>query len=156
MMLDQRPTMETAQQGKTEEEVDIYVALEDAAYLFDADQHALVRIVDEDVRRLGRGPRQPLLSPDAPVELIFVADLEKLEHTRGFDEPGLDDAEVQKSYYYVDTGLIAGNVYLFAAARGLACWFHNCDRSALAQKLRLRNNQRVLFAQTVGYPSKTE
>ena len=61
---------------------------------------------------------------------------------------------MQKSYYYVDTGLIAGNVYLFAAAYGLACWFHNCDRSALVRELRLRGNQRVLFAQTVGYGAR--
>ena len=56
--------------------------------------------------------------------LIYVADVGKLEHTAGFEEPGLHDPEVQKSYYYVDTGLIAGNVYLFAASRGLAAWFH--------------------------------
>src|SRR5208282_4068949 len=56
----------------------------------------------------------------APVRLIYVADIGKLEHTAGFDEPGLHEPEVQKSYYYVDTGLIAGNVYLFAASRGLS------------------------------------
>ncbi len=55
----------------------------------------------------------------------------------GFDEPGLHDPEVQKSYYYVDAGLIAGNVYLFAASRGLAAWFHNCDRPALSTRLGL-------------------
>jgi nitroreductase len=58
---------------------------------------------------------------------------------------------VQKSYYYVDTGLIAGNVYLFAASRGLAAWFHNCDRAALSEKLGLSDSQRPLFGQTVGY-----
>ena len=39
--------------------------------------------------------------------LIYVADLGKLEHTAGFEEPGLHDPEAQKSHYYVDTGLIA-------------------------------------------------
>jgi hypothetical protein len=53
------------------------------------------------------------------------------------EEPELHDPEVQKSYFYVDTGLIAGNVYLFAASRGLATWFHNCDRTALSEKLGL-------------------
>jgi len=28
--------------------------------------------------------------------------------------------------YYVDTGLIAQNVYLASSALGLALWFHNC------------------------------
>jgi len=44
-------------------------------------------------------------------------------------------------------------VYLFAASQGLACWFHNCDRVALRRALKLRRGQRVLFAQSVGYPA---
>jgi hypothetical protein len=81
-------------------------------------------------------------------------DVKKLSHTSGYQEPGLQDPEIQKSYYYVDTGLIAGNVYLFAASQGLASWFHNCNKSGLKEKLRLRADQRVLFGQTVGYKAK--
>jgi hypothetical protein len=69
-----------------------------------------------------------------------------------FLEPALLEVEVQKSYYYVDTGIIAGNVYLFAASQGLAAWFHGCHRTDLARRLGLRVEQRVLFAQSVGYP----
>jgi hypothetical protein len=71
----------------------------------------------------------------------------------GFDEPGLHDPEVQKSYYYVDTGLIVGNVYLFAATHCLAAWFHNCEKVVLAERLGLHAEQRLLFAQSVGYPA---
>jgi hypothetical protein len=92
---------------------------------------------------------------NAPIQLIYVVDIHRLSHTSGFQEPGLQDPEVQKSYYYVDTGLIAGNVYLFAASQGLASWFHNCDRIGLGKKLKLRAEQRVLFGQTVGYPERT-
>ena len=84
--------------------------------------------------------------------LIFVVDLAKYANGQP-QEPGLKDAEIQKSYYFVDTGLIAGNVYLFAASQGLAAWFHNCDKPGLAQVLGLRAEQRVVFAQTVGYPA---
>jgi len=52
----------------------------------------------------------------------------------------------------VATGLIAGNVYLFAASRGLAAWFHNCNKTALAKALKLPTDQRVLHAPTVGCP----
>lgn len=48
----------------------------------------------------------------------------------------------------------SANIYLFAAATGLAAWFHNCHRQALAETLPLRGAQRVLFAQTVGYPAE--
>ncbi len=80
--------------------------------------------------------------------------LYKLSHTSGYQETGLQDAEIQNSYYFVDTGMIASNVYLYAASEGLATWFHNCDKPALAIKLALRTDQRVLFGQTVGYPAK--
>jgi nitroreductase len=105
-----------------------------------------------DLRPLAIGRGQRSMVTNAPVQIIYVVDVHRLTHTSGFQEPGLQDPEVQKSYYFVDTGLIAGNVYLFAAAHGLACWFHNCDRTGLARKLKLRAEQRVLFAQTVGYP----
>jgi short chain dehydrogenase len=62
--------------------------------------------------------------------------LHRLTHTIGFDEPGLHDPEIQELYYFVDTGIIAGNV--FAAAHGLASWFHNCEKQALAKRLALR------------------
>ncbi len=114
---------------------------------------ALAPVVSEDIRRFALGPRQPAVSPNAHVQLIFVVDLEKLEHTAGFDEPGLRDAEARKLHYFVATGLIAGDVYLFAASLGLACWLHDCDRDELAKHLKLKSGQRVLFEQTVGYPA---
>lgn len=36
---------------------------------------------------------------------------------------------------------------------GLAAWFHNCDKDNTIQEFKLRPQQRVLFAQTVGYPA---
>jgi hypothetical protein len=87
----------------------------------------------------------------APVRLIYVVDLERFK-TAGFPEPGLYDPEIQKSYYFVDTGLIAQNVYLAAASLGLASWSHNCHKAALEKVLGLKPYQRVLFGQTVGYP----
>lgn len=142
----------TAASASNSQELDLYVALEHGVYRFDALLHRLVPVVAGDVRSLAIGRGQQDMVTKAPVQIVYVADVHRLTHTRGFQEPGLHDPEVQKAYYYVDTGLIAGNVYLFAASQGLACWFHNCDRPPLHRKLRLRAEQRVLFAQTVGYP----
>ena len=145
----------TAASASSSQEIDVFVALEDGVYRFDAERHRLLPVASGDLRALaiGRGQRDAV-TMRAPVQLVYVADVHRLTHTRGFQEPGLHDAEVQKSYYYVDTGLIAANVYLFAASQGLACWFHNCDRPALAERLKLRPEQRVLFAQSVGYPQR--
>lgn len=142
----------TAASASNSQEIDVYVAFEDGAYLYDAVNSQLLPIVAHDLRARALTPGQHSTGAKAPVQLIYVVDLRRLTHTAGFDEPGLHDPEVQKSYYYTDTGLIAGNVYLFAAAHGLAAWFHNCDRTALAQRLGLRPEQHVLFAQSIGYP----
>jgi nitroreductase family protein len=142
----------TAASASNSHEVDVYVALEEGVYVFEPRSHGLTPVVAEDVRGLALGPNEQKVERHAPIQLIFVVDLEKLDRTSGFEEPGLHDPEIQKSYYFVDTGLIAANVYLFAASRGLACWFHNCDRAGLTAKLGLKKRQRVLFAQSVGYP----
>ena len=143
----------TAASASNSQEIDIYVALQAGAYVYEPSNHRLAPIVAEDLRGFTITPGQRAVSARAPVQLIYVVDVHKLTHTVGFQEPGLRDPEVQKSYFYVDTGLIAGNVYLIAAATGLAAWFHNCDRARLAQSLHLRPTQRVLFAQSVGYPA---
>ena len=145
----------TAASASNSQEIDLYVALEEGVYLFDAPNNLLMPIVEEDPRAGALTPGQRGVDAKAPVQLIYVVDIHRLTQTAGFQEPGLHDPEVQKSYYFVDTGLIAGNVYLFAAAHGLAAWFHNCDKTALAQRLGLRAEQRVLFAQSIGYPEES-
>ena len=97
------------------------------------------------------GKGQINFGANAPVRLIYVADIGNFGEA-GFQEPGLKDPETQKAYYHVDTGLIAGNVYLFAASQGLVAWFHNCNKAELVKRLGLRPDQRPLFGQTVGYP----
>lgn len=145
----------TAASASNSQEIDIYVALADGIYLFDAMAHSLQPVAAGDLRSDALNPRQGASSM-APVHLIYVADLHRLTHTIGHPEPGLHDPEIQKSYYFVDTGMIAGNVYLFAAGHGLASWFHNCDKATLAARLGLRSEQRVLFAQSVGWPAGTD
>ncbi len=144
----------TAASASSSQEIDLFVALKEGVYRFDARRHRLLPVVAGDLRAMAIGRRQRDMMPDAPVQILYVVDIHRLSHTEGFQEPGLQDPEVQKSYYYVDTGLIAGNVYLFAAAQGLATWFHNCDKAGLTRELRLRADQRVLFGQTVGYPGR--
>jgi hypothetical protein len=144
----------TAASASNSQEIDIYVALPEATYVYDPFHHRLEPAVAGDLRRFAIGRGQGPAGADAPVRLIYVADIDRLVHTSGFMEPGLRDPNVQRSYYYVDTGLMAANVYLFAASVGLAAWFHNCDRQSLSTKLVLRADQRVLFGQTVGYPVK--
>jgi nitroreductase len=142
-------TGRTAGSASNSQEVCVYVAREEGTYLYEPDSHILTPVIAGDIRALAIGPRQGM-GANAPVRLIYVVDIDKFK-TAAFQEPGLYDAEIQKSYYFVDTGLIAQNVYLAASSLGLASWFHNCNKAELAKALKLKPNQRPLFGQTLGY-----
>jgi nitroreductase len=141
-------TGRTAASASNSQEIDLYIALPQGVYLYEAIPHRLSPVVSGDFR--ARSNRRAAAT--APVNIFYVVDIAKYAKAP-FQEPGLKDPEVQKSYYYAATGLIAGNVYLFAASHGLAAWFHNCDKENTAKEFKLRPDQRVLFAQTVGYPA---
>lgn len=138
----------TAASASNSQEIDLYVALPEGVYLYEAVPHRLMPIVAGDFRR--RSGRRS--AARAPVNVFYVVDIAKYKKAP-FQEPGLRDPEIQKSYYYVATGLIAQNVYLFAASQGLAAHFHNCDKRNTPREFKLRPEQRVLFSQTVGYPA---
>jgi nitroreductase len=140
----------TAGSASNAQEIGIYVAMQAGIYLYEPASHQLAPVVAGDYRSLAIGPGQGDAGANAPARLVYVVDLDKFK-TAGFPEPGLYDAEVQKSYYFVDTGLIAQNVYLASVSLGLAAWFHNCNKPSLAEKLALPPHQRVLFGQTIGY-----
>ena len=132
------------------QEICVYAAMAEGTYLYEPHGHKLLPVLTGDYRVPAIGPGQGTVGASAPVRLIYVVDIEKFKNA-GFQEPGLYNAEIQKSYYFVDTGLAAQNVYLAAAALGLASWFHNCNKPEIEKVLKLKPNQRALFGQTIGY-----
>ncbi len=145
----------TAASASNSQEIDIYVLLRGGSYLYDSQQSLLNQVASGDNRRIALGPRQGSNGAEAAVRLIYVANIARFS-TAGYQEPGLYDHETQKAYFYVDTGLIAQNVYLFAASQGLAAWFHNCNKEEAMKLLRLSPTQLPLFGQTVGYEMPQE
>ena len=142
----------TAASASNSQEMNLYVVMPEGVYLYEAAPHRLAPVLAGDHRATVRRRRRRRSGATAPVILVYVADIAKYPKAR-LQEPGLKSPEIQTSYYNVATGLIAGNVYLFAASQGLAAWFHNCNKAGLAAALKLRPEQRVLYAQTVGYPA---
>ncbi len=140
----------TAGSASNSQEICVYVAREEGTYLYEPDSHKMTPVAAGDIRALAIGPGQGMAGANAPIRFIYVVDIDKFKNA-GFQEPGLYDPEIQKSYYFVDTGLIAQNVYLAASSLGLASWFHNCNKAELAKVLRLKPQQRALFGQTIGY-----
>ena len=140
----------TAASASNSQEIDLYVAMSEGIYLYEAVPHRLTPVVAGDQRAKAGGRGRGGAASRAPVNLIYVVDTARYSQAK-LQEPGLKDPEIQKSYYNIAVGLIAANVYLFAASQGLAAWFHNCNKAGLAAELKLRPEQRVLYAQTVGY-----
>jgi len=141
----------TAASASSSQEIDVYVFLPEGVYLYEATFHRLAAVRTGDLRGILVGFGNDEYVMKAPVNLLYVSDLSRYGRAP-FMEPGLLDREVQKSYSNIAVGLIAGNVYLYAASQGLAAWLHNCRREKVADELNLKPEQRVLYVQTVGYP----
>jgi SagB-type dehydrogenase family enzyme len=133
----------TAPSAINAQEIDVYVALPSGAYLYDAKEHRLRLVADKDLRRI-TGYQD--FVDEAPLDLVYVADHSRMK---------LVPVDRRESYASVAAGAIAQNVYLFAAANGLAtvirAWI---DRAAIAEALGLTHDEQVLLSQTVGYPKK--
>jgi len=131
----------TAPSASNSQGISIYVAKKDGLYLYDAVSNVLVPVLGEDLRAFTG--KQSFVK-DAPLDLVFVADLEKF---RGKSE------EAAAFYSATDTGYISQNVYLYCASAGLSTvvlgWV---DKEPLAQAMKLRPRQRVILTQPVGYP----
>jgi nitroreductase len=163
----------TAPSGMNMQEIDLYVAMPEGVYLYEAVPHRLTPVLAKDVRPVAA--RRPEWAK-APLVLIYVADTEKRPAPRPAGPPpgapnapqppsGIAPAPAPPSppaapqpppsnFGEVDGGFIGQNVYLYCASAGLATCFHGTDREGLAKVMNLRESLRVLYAQTVGYPVK--
>ena len=132
----------TAPSAVNAQEIDLYLVRADGAWRYDAQEHALVLITTQDLRRASG--HQPVAAK-APVNLVFVAD-----HSR-FGP--MVSAEHREFYAAADAGFIGQNVYLFCASAGLGTVMRGwVDRDAMHGLLGLSHDQHVLLAQTVGWP----
>ncbi len=133
----------TAPSAKNWQEVDVYVATDKGLYLYDAQKHRLNPVLAQDIHAL-TGSQSYV--KDAPVNLIYVADYGKMENAVN---------NVKDLYSAVDTGFVSQNVYLYCASEGLATVsLGTMDRGTLGQTMKLRPEQRIILAQSVGYPKR--
>lgn len=131
----------TAPSAMNRQEIHIYVATADGLYVYDAQDNRLDPVLGDDVR--AETGTQSFVG-EAPVNLVYVADLARA---------GGGSAEERALYTAADTGVIAQNVYLFCASEGLAVVVRgSVNRAALAKTMRLGPDQKIILAQTVGYP----
>jgi len=105
--------------------------------------HTLKPVLAEDIRAVTGRQR---VVQEVPVNLVYVAD---------FSGMGKATDEQKVFYSAADTGFISQNVYLYCASEGLATFVRALiDRPALAKAMRLRSDQKIILAQSVGYPKR--
>jgi SagB-type dehydrogenase family enzyme len=133
----------TAPSAMNWQEVSIYVATAEGVYIYDAKANGLNPVVAGDLRA-ATGTQS--FVKDAAVNLVYVSDLSKT---------GAADSSDAEMYTAADVGFIAQNVYLYCASEGLATVVRaSIDKAALAKTLNLQARQKIILAQSVGYPKK--
>jgi nitroreductase len=132
----------TAPSAMNWQEIDIYVAMGDGLFLYNAKANRLEPVLAQDVRA-ATGTQSFVAT--APLDLVYVADLSKTGQAE-------NEAEL---FTAADAGFISENVYLFCTSEGLATVVRgSVDRAALTKIMKLRPDQKILLAQSVGYPKK--
>ena len=87
------------------------------------------------------------MSRQAAVNLVYVADYSKFS-------TGKEEAN-KIHLSAADTGFISQNVYLYCASEGLVTVVRDMiDKPALATLMKLRPDQKIVLAQSIGYPKK--
>lgn len=136
-----RTGQRTAPSARDWREIDVYVATPDGVYQYDPVGHALRWVVGGDLR--ARTGVQDFVAT-AAVDLVYVANLDRMSGA---------DVEQKDFYSATDTGFIAQNVYLYCASAGLGTVVRgSVEREALAAALGLTPQQKIILAQSVGYP----
>lgn len=135
----------TAPTSRNRQEMEVYVAMKNGLYYYDAWENKLTLKVDEDIRAATGLQDFPAI---APVNLIFVANMEKAE-----------DPTSERQHYssHINAGYIAQNVYLFCASEGLAtvsrAWL---DKDVLSAAMQLDSLQKIILCQTVGFQGEED
>jgi SagB-type dehydrogenase family enzyme len=129
----------TAPSARNKQDIDVYVVMAEGAYLYNPKDNRLEPLAKEDLR--AATGTEPFVG-QAPLNLVYVADKAK---TGGAED----------TWSFADTGFIAQNVYLYCASEGLATVVRgSVQQESLTKALKLRADQKITLAQTIGYPVK--
>ncbi len=112
----------------------VYVIKYDGVWLYDAKNHKLIQISDKDLRA---SLATQEFAKDAALDFIYVSTNEN------------------PMYGAMHAGSAYQNVGLYCADKGLNNVVRGYfDRDALANELKLKDNQQIIVSQAIGWPKK--
>ncbi|MDR2027426.1 MAG: SagB/ThcOx family dehydrogenase [Prevotellaceae bacterium] len=134
----------TAATARNNQDIDVYVVMEEGSYLYDARAHELKPVAEGDHRPLIADTQESI--KDAPVCLLMVSDLSRFTGV---------DSETQKHWGALDAGIVSQNIMLFASG----CGFVTVPRAymkkdELKKVLKLSETQMPMINNPVGYAKK--
>jgi SagB-type dehydrogenase family enzyme len=133
--------LRTASSGMNAQDIDIYVILENGAYLYNAQNNSLEPVNSGDFRSQIAGQSYV---KTAPVNLLLVSDMSRFK--RGDDESKLVMAAL-------DAGIVSQNISLYCASVGLVTVPRvGVEIKKMEDILKLKKSQRIFMNHPVGYP----
>ncbi len=127
----------TAASAMNAQDIDVYVFMEEGAYIYDAQKHVLNPVVAGDYRALAG-------KTDAPVTIVLISDISRFKAG--------DDA-LKLSWANIDCGIVSQNIALFCSGTGLKtrprASFPGADK--IREVLKLKDSQKILLNHPVGY-----
>lgn len=137
-----RKSKRTVPSGCDSKEIKVYIALQDGLFLYDENNHQLVKVLSEDIRE-DIGTQKMMHS--APVGLIYVSDYSRMK-SLVFKN---DERKLYTSA--TDAGFVSQNVYLYCAAANLCTVVLGLvDREKLHKIIGLNEHEKVVYTQVVG------
>lgn len=132
----------TSPSARNWQEVDVYVVLENATFVYDAKENNLKLIAECDLRAL-TGTQEFVKT--APLNLVYVSDFSRVKSN--------DSEQTKLMWSSADAGFMVQNVYLYCASQGLNVVVRGLiDVQKLGEALKLKPEQKIILSQTVGYP----
>ncbi|MBR6075410.1 MAG: SagB/ThcOx family dehydrogenase, partial [Victivallales bacterium] len=107
-----RANMRTAPSALNKQGVELYVVRPDGAWRYEPQEHALLKVNNDDVRGKTAAMKQQAFAANAPMSIVFVFDTNVIP-TIGDRKPNVME------WAKLDTGFAAQNVYLACASMGL-------------------------------------
>lgn len=99
----------TAPSAMNAQDIDVYLLLEEGAYLYNAPEHRLDPVASGDFRPLAAGRQEKFAK--APAICVLVSDISRFRH---------GDDSLKMIWAAEDAGIVSQNIALFCAGSGLA------------------------------------
>lgn len=133
----------TAPSAQNSQDIDVYVALPNAVYKFDAQANNLILISEGDYRGLAGGKKD---NPLPPSILYIVADAST------YKPSAYNSIEHITDMNKVDAGIVSQNISIFCSGMGLGTKPRaQMNHAELKKALKLSDSQTLMLNHPVGY-----